>query len=146
MVKKLEERAIVETLRQRQVERIEAPIEHQANGLDKGIASALKVAEQSYVIGSCFDGMAKMKTNGRIQIIECDPPYGIELNEQKAGRDSVTSTVTGYKEVERSEYAEFLKKLANELYRIAAKDCWLVFWYGQTHHQLVLAAALVDGG
>lgn len=138
MVKKLEERAIVETLRQRQVERIEAPIEHQANGLDKGIASALKVAEQSYVIGSCFDGMAKMKTNGRIQIIECDPPYGIELNEQKAGRDSVTSTVTGYKEVERSEYAEFLKKLANELYRIAAKDCWLVFWYGQTHHQLVL--------
>lgn len=146
-LKKIEEGAVVDLLRKRQAERIEGIKEEDtsANGLDKGIATALRVADQAYIIKDCFEGMAGLKSNGGIQIIECDPPYGIELNEQKAGRDSVTSTVTGYKEVERDEYAGFLKKLAEEMYRVAGKDCWLVFWYGQTHHQLVLESLRAAG-
>lgn len=146
-LKKIEEGAVVDLLRKRQAERIEGIKEEDtsSNGLDKGIATALRVADQAYIIKDCFEGMAGLKSNGGIQIIECDPPYGIELNEQKAGRDSVTSTVTGYKEVERDEYAGFLKKLAEEMYRVAGKDCWLVFWYGQTHHQLVLESLRAAG-
>ena len=138
MVKKLEEKAVVDLLRQRQVERIEAPQEHAANGLDKGIASALRSADAAYIITDCFKGMEGLKTNGNIQIIECDPPYGVDLNEQKAGKDSVSSTVTGYKEVKREEYPEFLDRLTSDLFRVAGKDCWLVFWYGQSWHQAVL--------
>lgn len=139
-LKKIEEGAVIDLLRKKQAERIEAIQEedHSGEGLDKGIASALRIADQSYIVKDCFEGMAGLKTNGGIQIIECDPPYGVELNEQKAGKDSVTSTVTGYKEVERDEYPAFIAKLAAELFRVAAKDCWLVFWYGQSHHQLVL--------
>ncbi len=138
MVKKLEESAVVELLRERQAKRVEAPEEMHANGLDKGIASALRLADSSYIIQDCFTGMSGLKTNGNIQIIECDPPYGIDLNENKAGKDSVSSTVTGYKEVERDVYPEFLQKLTKELFRVASKDCWMVFWYGQSHHHLVL--------
>lgn len=146
-LKKIEEGAVVDLLRKRQAERIEGikEADNSSTGLDKGIATALRVADQAYIIKDCFEGMAGLKSNGGIQIIECDPPYGIELNEQKAGRDSVTSTVTGYKEVERDEYAGFLKKLAEEMYRVAGKDCWLVFWYGQTHHQLVLESLRAAG-
>lgn len=145
LVKKLEEKAIVEALREKQTNRMEAPADNTVTGLDKGIAAALRAADAGYIIGDCFEGMAGLKSNGPIQIIECDPPYGVELNEQKAGRESVTSTVTGYKEVERDAYPEFLKKLAEELYRVAAKDCWLVFWYGQSHHQLVLETLRAAG-
>lgn len=145
-LKKIEEGAVVDLLRKRQAERIETvETDNSGSGLDKGIAAALRVADSSYIVKDCFEGMAGLKTNGSIQIIECDPPYGIELNEQKAGKDSVTSTVTGYKEVERDEYAGFLKKLAEELFRVAGKDCWLVFWYGQTHHQLVLESLRAAG-
>lgn len=146
-LKKIEEGAVIDLLRKKQAERIEAVQEddHSGEGLDKGIASALRIADQSYIVKDCFEGMAGLKSNGGIQIIECDPPYGIELNEQKAGKDSVTSTVTGYKEVARDEYAAFLEKLCNELFRVANKDCWLVFWYGQTHHQLVLESLRAAG-
>ena len=140
LLKKIEENAVVEELRNRQTQRIEASKENDrsSNGLDAGIAAALRAADAAYIVEDCFSGMAKLRSGGNIQIIECDPPYGVELNEQKAGKDSVTSTVTGYKEVARSEYGDFLQKLCEEMYRVANKDCWLVFWYGQSHHQLVL--------
>ena len=137
MLKKLEENAAIEELRRRQKDRVNSEATA-APGIDRGVAAALKAADAAYIIGSCFDGMAKLKSNGHISIIECDPPYGIDLNEQKAGKGSVTSTVTGYEEVPRDQYQEFLDKLTNELFRVAAKDCWLVFWYGPTwHHEVI---------
>lgn len=145
-LKKIEEGAVVDLLRKRQTDRIQNDDpDGSGAGLDKGIAAALRTADSSYIIQDCFKGMAGLKSNGPIQIIECDPPYGIELNEQKAGKDSVTSTVTGYKEVERAGYPEFLKNLTEELFRVAGKDCWLVFWYGQSHHQLVLESLRAAG-
>jgi DNA modification methylase len=82
--------------------------------------------------------MEKMRSNGNIQIIECDPPYGIDLNDQKASKSSVDSNVHSYEEVPRESYPAFLATLTKELYRVAGKDCWLVFWFGPTWHQLVL--------
>lgn len=139
MIKKMEEQAIVSELAKRQKEKIEN-VHAAAPGLDRGIASALKVANDSYIIGDVFKGLEGLRNSGHISIIECDPPYGIDLNDQKAGRDSVTSTVTGYKEVESSQYVEFLDRLTSELFRVAGKDCWLVFWYGQSWHTEVLAS------
>lgn len=135
-VTKLEEKAITTELRRRQEEQIA-----RATGdVEKGIAAALRVANDSYIISDVFKGLESLRSNGHISIIECDPPYGIDLNEQKAGRESVTSTVTSYKEVDSDDYHGFLDKLTKELYRVAGKDCWLVFWYGQSWHAEVLAA------
>jgi DNA modification methylase len=100
----------------------------------------LKMADSNYMIGDVFKGLAGLKTGGNIQIIECDPPYGIDLNEQKGSKDSVTSNVHTYEEVDRDSYPAFLSKLTSELFRVAGKDCWLVFWYGPTWHSQVLEA------
>lgn len=137
MLKKLEENAITTELRKRQQAQVAQHTESGA-GIDKGVAAAIRTADKSYSIQDCFTGMASLPSNGNFTIIECDPPYGIDLNEQKAGNESVTSTVTGYKEVERSDYPAFLDKLTAEMYRVAGKDCWLIFWYGPTWHQTVL--------
>jgi len=137
-IKKMEEKEITKELRRRQTEQTQGPTP--VSGVDAGVRHALKEADANYRIGDCFTGMEKMKANGHITIIECDPPYGIDLNAQKAGKDSADSTVTGYKEVPSDIYAAWVKRLAAELYRVAGKDCWLVFWYGPTWHGEVLAA------
>jgi ParB-like partition proteins len=142
VLKGMEESVVVEELRRRQQSRINA--EERPDGTvvagqyDRGLKTTLKLADQNYMIGDVFPGMAGMKSNGNIQIIECDPPYGINLNEQKASKDSVTSNVHSYEEVPTDKYQDFLDKLTSELYRVAGKDCWLVFWYGPSWHQAVL--------
>lgn len=134
LVKKLEETSIVEELRKRQEHQLSKHVSN-SHGIDAGVSNALKIAKNSYHIGDTFAGMAKMRTNGSINIIECDPPYGIDLNNVKSG-----STADNYKEVDKSVYENFLNKLATELFRVAGKDCWLVFWFGPTWQHETLTA------
>lgn len=142
VVKKMQEDAITNELRSRQ--RINIETEEHANAsavssqLERGLRTMLKMAEGNYIIGDVFKHMQGMKTNGHINIIECDPPYGIDLNETKASKTSATSVVHTYEEVERENYPTFLETLCKELYRVAGKDSWLIFWYGPTWHQAVL--------
>lgn len=146
VLKKLEEEALVTELRSRQQQKMAGPDETHvdgkinANHLDRGLKAMLRIADQNYVVSDVFKGMSGLKANGNIQIIECDPPYGIDLNNQKASKDSIGNNVDSYKEVAEEAYPAFLDQLTKELYRVAGKDCWLVFWYGPTWHQQVLNA------
>lgn len=144
MIKKLEESAITAELRRRQ-QSMQQETVNVSRGVDSGVKAALKQADSNYVIKDVFKGLEGLRDSGHISIIECDPPYGIDLNSQKSGNDSVGSTVDGYKEVDSSVYEGFLTKLANELYRVAGKDCWLVFWFGPSWQAEVLKA-LTDAG
>lgn len=72
-----------------------------------------------------------------ISFIQCDPPYGIDLNDVKNQEGSRPET---YREIPRDKYPDFLKRLCSILYRKAAQHCWMTFWYGPTHHQLVLTS------
>lgn len=138
VLKKMEDQAIVDELRKRQSGRME----HAGNGttpaMDRGLKSCLKQAENNYNIGDVFEGLASLKDRSQIDVIECDPPYGIALNEQKASKDSVDSNVHSYEEIEADQYEAFLNKLTSELFRVAGRDCWLVFWFGPTWHTAVL--------
>lgn len=147
VIKNMESNAIVEELRKRQVQRMDVEhIDNEDHGnaalneknFASGLRTMLRMADNNYQIGDVFKGMAGLRTQGQIQIIECDPPYGIELNEQKGSKSNIASNVHSYEEVPKEDYAEFLDKLTTELYRVAGKDCWLVFWYGPTWHQTVL--------
>lgn len=130
MIEKLEEKEVVAELRSRQ----------SLPGVDKGVAAMLKLADANYIIGDTFKGLAGLRNEGMIDLIECDPPYGIDLTGVKRGREEVTSTVTSYNEVPTDQYVEFLAKLSRELYRVAAPNCFLIFWFGPTWHTQVMAA------
>ncbi len=144
VLKKMEDNAIVGELRKRQQDRMaaEGTADQQVVGgqLESGLRTMLKMADQNYFVGDVFKVMEGLKSNGNIQIIECDPPYGIDLNAQKASKESVTSNVHSYEEIDRDAYPSFLDRLTSELFRIAGKDCWLVFWYGPSWHSQVLEA------
>lgn len=151
VVKKLEDDAIVEEMRSRQNQRMQIDNEDHsdpklsARNLQNGLRTTLRLADQNYMISDVFKGMEGLKTNGNIQIIECDPPYGIDLTQQKGSKSNITSNVHSYEEVEREDYPNFVRKLCSELYRVAGKDCWLVFWYGPSWHQLVLESLRAAG-
>lgn len=155
-LKKLEEEAIVAELSRRQRERnsIDAsPVgtgplttasgthstgTHVAPSIDAIVKEVYKRADASYRIGDIFHALSTMRSNGHVEFIECDPPYGVDLTEQKAGKENPNSTIHGYEEVPTDQYEAFLEKLCTELYRVAGNDCWMVFWYGPTwHHQVI---------
>lgn len=157
MLKKFEETAIVDELIRRQ----DANLEYQALDLEGGedddtetelptgprltpyspdLKARLTIAKSNYRIGDVFQGMSTMQDNGVVHLIECDPPYGIDLTKVKGSKDNVDTTIHGYEEVPADKYMHFLETLTSELYRIAGKDCWLVFWYGPTWHTEVKAA------
>lgn len=143
--KKFEENVLVAELAKRQKEKIEAVVPAGKFDPEANIKALLRRADESYHIGDIFDGLSKMRTNGHVHFIECDPPYGIDLNSQKGSKDSVGNNVDSYKEVARDAYPEFLGKLTKELYRVANKDCWMIFWFGPTWFHEV-KTALRDAG
>jgi len=129
-IKHVEEDAIMTELRRRQDDRITSAT---TNG-DRYIADFITLAKTNYHIGDAITAMKALPAGaGNLHLIEVDPPYGIELNEQKRGDSAAT-----YKEVPRNEYAIFLKEVAEQTFRIAPTNCWMVWWFGPTHHQLVL--------
>ncbi len=91
-IKKAEEEIVTGELKKRQ----DVMMKNTTDGTLKGLQNALKVANDSYRLGDVFDGLKGLRSNGNITFIECDPPYGIDLNEQKASKDSIGSTVEGY--------------------------------------------------
>lgn len=94
----------------------------------------------SYIIGDCFTTFSKIPSN-TLDLIEIDPPYGIDLHMQK--RDNIC---TGYMEVEAQEYSEFIHQLAQESYRTLRENGWLIFWFGPDPWFHTIATALNEAG
>lgn len=154
-IKSIEEQAIVAELRSRQQERISGRDAEPVSGnltdaerVARGIKSSLKVAEQNYIIGDVFTGLKGLRNNGHIDFIECDPPYGVNLNKQKSKLNSSIANEKlqeNYNEIPAEDYQAFLSKLCTELYRVAGKDCWMVFWFGQSWQSEVLVTLRESG-
>lgn len=140
LLKKFEENAVIQEMRRRQDAKVEAAVSGKTTDETGTVfyegpptdALTLRLiqADQDYRSGSCFGYDCSISAD----IIECDPPYGIDLAANKGSKDSVDSTVHGYHEVPSEDYPEFLKALAEQLYKAAGPHCWLVFWFGPTWH------------
>lgn len=134
VVKAMEEQQITTELARRQTAAVST------GNMDRTVADMLKIANGNYRIGDTFKGLAELRNEGVIHIIECDPPYGIDLTDQKMSKENAAAPIHTYNEIPRDEYAAFLPRLAKELYRVAGKNCWLVFWFGPTWQREVLVA------
>lgn len=135
LVKQFHEKVVTNELRKRQ----EAT-------QNKGLSAMLELAKRNYIIGDCLKGLSTIPRPGfpTIRFIEVDPPYGIDLGEQKKQTDS-TNIVRNYNEIEAINYQAFIEILVEELYRVAVEGCWMVFWYGPTHHHMIFTALTKAG-
>jgi len=155
MLKSLEEKVAVEELLRRQQAAIQTKPEEIKNeagevvayvgGYSPEMQTFLGMADQAYGIGDTLEALKQLPPNGPVNLIECDPPYGINLNALKASKDSADSNVHSYEEIDEKDYPSFLKTLCTELYRVAARDAWCIFWFGPTWFQDVKNELIAAG-
>lgn len=80
----------------------------------------------SYHHGSFFDGVQNVSDES-IDLVEIDPPYGIDLYTAKRG-NPINSM--GYMEVEDALYLDFMFDLFSECYRVMKAHSWMICWFG----------------
>lgn len=98
------------------------------------IAPSVKLTEarlrelaDSYILQDFFEGVKRVPEES-IDLVEVDPPYGINLREK---REVDSPELQAYNEISADEYPEFLARLFRECYRVMAKDSWLICWFAQ---------------
>lgn len=90
-----------------------------------------KYASHHYTVGDVFDGLQEMidrKLIPPLALVEIDPPYGIDLVEQKKGE--VRTGIGEYNEIEQDAYPDFLAKLLDKVYAATPKNCRFIIWFG----------------
>lgn len=144
VIKKAEENAIIAEMAKRQDNMVKQVEEGRLSGrIERGLAAAWKIADGNYNIGDTFVGLSQLQSNGVVDFIECDPPYGVDLGvltDRKDKGADLRGRDQDYHEIADEHYPEFLKKLTGELYRVANKNCWMVFWFAFRWYPEVVAA------
>jgi DNA modification methylase len=119
MLKKLQEEIVVSELAKRLLDkRATTPIEKMRNDI-----------VNCFIIKDFFEGVSKVPT-GSIDIVEIDPPYGINLHDIKR-QDDTKSVTKNYNEVPAEIYANFIDKMFKECYRVMSENSWLICWFAQ---------------
>ncbi|MEE9420120.1 MAG: DNA methyltransferase [Desulfatiglandaceae bacterium] len=75
-----------------------------------------------------FEGVKDIPDNS-IDLVEIDPPYGIDLHEVKKDQSGIGAT-EGYNEIDKGIYLPFLDRTLKEAYRITKDGGWVLLWFG----------------
>lgn len=100
-----------------------------------------RAATNHYRIGDAFDGLKEMiegDLHPPIQLCEVDPPYGIDLQDQKKGDGNHDLDL--YKEVPRDKYEAWTYELIGLLDQVLPKNCRIVYWYAQEWYHTITSA------
>lgn len=81
-----------------------------------------------YIIADFFDGVVKIPDKS-IDIVEIDPPYGIDLNAIKKVESSTKIGTKDYNEIAVDQYIPFLNNLFKECHRVMSENSWLICWF-----------------
>lgn len=95
----------------------------------------------SYILGDFFEGIKQVPDNS-VDLVEVDPPYAIDLKQQKKGYCYGPS----YNEVCSDVYLTFLRNTAMECFRCMADHSWCIFWFGPEPHLESVYSILRDVG
>lgn len=101
--------------------------------VDPALALA-KVASNNFHIMDALEGMARCRPNS-VYFIEIDPPYGIDLDKRREGRQA--GKMERYTEISVDKYPEFLEAVISSAYRCMRSDSWGIFWFGMDWYDLV---------
>lgn len=133
-IKKMEERLVLKELVKRQASQIDT------------LPNNVRMADHWYRVGDVFEGLEGLPDNSPfVSMIEVDPPYAINLDEQKRRSSESNDDLERYTEWDEDHYPETILRLATLLYAKADKNCWLIFWFGPTWFCEVKAALEMAG-
>lgn len=112
--------------------------------IGKGNTRLARLAD-AYVIGDFFENVAKIP-NEHYDLVEMDPPYGIDLKTQKSKKGIGAEGLLQYNEVPAEEYMEFLAKSFTECYRVLKPNSFLVCWFGPDPWFEIIAGLMEAAG
>jgi len=115
-MKQLQEKVIVEELMKRKMSSPEKQ------------SSKFQQADKAFVIG---DAIVNLKNHPEYNysFINCDPPYGIDLNAIKKGNEQVQTVERDYIEWDAKDYLNLCEVVARETYRIV-DNAFMTFRFG----------------
>lgn len=119
-----------------------------ASAAQKTIGSGnkkLAVLADAYVVGDFFKNVAKMPSE-YYDMVEMDPPYGIDLKVQKSKRGIGAEGLSEYNEVPAEEYMDFLAKAFTECYRVLKPNGYIVCWFGPDPWFEIIASIMEGAG
>ena len=127
LTKKLEEKVIRKELAARAEKK-----------LGSGNVRLQKMAD-AYLTGNFFD-MIKNVPADSIDLIECDPPYAIDLQNNKKDYN-----YESYNEVDPQFYEKFMTQVFEECYRVMAPNSWMLCWFGPDWFEQIFSWAIEAG-
>lgn len=110
----------------------------------------------SYVVMDFFEHVKRLP-DGVFDVIEIDPPFGIDLPNLKLTKGDKSGAASGdkfaisygdtYNEVPSFVYEQFVTMVLHEIYKKMAERSWLIFWFGpdpwfETIYQLITKVGL----
>jgi len=87
-----------------------------------------KELNDRYVVGDWF----KWKKNlgeGEFDMVEVDPPFGIDLQKAKKVKDEGASGLDEYNEWDVRSYIDKIDIVVGDAWKLLKKNGWLVFWF-----------------
>jgi ParB/RepB/Spo0J family partition protein len=120
---------------------VESTLSHHSGQIDDPYLFIARRAAAHYRIGDCFAGLQEMidnKLTPPIQLVEVDPPYGIDLQTQKKGDSSRELDI--YEEIPREKYREWTFELISKIDQVIPEDCRIIYWFGQEWYNTIVDA------
>jgi len=112
-----------------------------------------KALMDAYMVMDFFEHVKKLPDR-TFDLVEIDPPYGIDLPQLKlhsgggssGGDKFLVNYGSSYNEIASSQYEEFVRVVLAELYRVMSDDSWLVMWYGPEPWAEMVFNAIINAG
>lgn len=92
-----------------------------------------KWAKDHYMVGDSLAGLRKIKA-GTAHLIECDPPYGIDIDEILRSAD--VSNREDFVEAAPEDFPLFMTELSELLFRAATENAYLIMWFAWVNQQV----------
>lgn len=83
----------------------------------------------SFILENFINGIRSVPDKS-IGFVEIDPPYSIDLKENKNSGEGVDLNLAGYNEIEQQNYLPFMRRVLSECYRVMQDNSWLILWFG----------------
>jgi len=109
----------------------------------------LDLACKCYLLNDFFEGVKSVESHS-VDFVEIDPPFGIDLPNNKKGKDTGS-----YNEVAATSYVNFINRVMRESFRVMKRDSFGILWFapepwtcledGESHSN-ILTEALKNTG
>jgi len=99
-----------------------------AKNIKSKASGVMKDMSDSFVLGDFFEEVKEVPDKF-VRLVEIDPPYAIDLTEQKKKDGAGLYNLNNYNEVNDSVYPEFLLKTFTECHRVMTDHSWLICWF-----------------